>query len=244
MLLKNRIKWLLIEVLGYGRFLVAVFHFRYTRERLARGRSEFASLARLIKPGHVVIDIGANIGYTTAVFSDAPSKVVYAFEPDPDNFRCLARTLRGRNNVVLIQGGVGASDCSGVLRSVVSGGVKQHALSRVEVCNDTQATSVSIHSVDSFRRNIDGVIGLVKIDVEGFEVEVLRGMTATVARDRPALYVEVCGEKALKAYGDFASQYGYSIYRWDGRRFSPIDGLPCSGNYLFAARSSWRSARP
>jgi FkbM family methyltransferase len=154
-----------------------------------------------IRPGMRVLDIGAHIGYFTLLAARAvgQSGSVYAFEPDPANFRFLSHNaaLNGVEDVVTAvpQAVAGTSGVrpffSNRKNSVMSsfwGGGKHDGALRVE-CT----------TVDDFvgPERID----VVKLDVEGAEVDALRGMrrTLTEAR-RPVLIVE-CNPTALATAG-------------------------------------------
>lgn len=233
---RNAAKRALVRVFGYHHFLVIVFYYRYISALLRGDRSEIGWLRKVIRPNQLVFDVGANIGYTAALFANVASRGVYAFEPDADNFACLTRTLKRRKNVSAVRCGIGAQDGSAELQSVFADGVKQHALSRLRparTAGDNRESAIPLRSIDTLRRELGSAIGFIKIDVEGFEVEVLRGMAETVAQDAPTLYVELCGEAALREYTALAAKYDYVVYSWTRGTFSRIDALIANGNYLF-----------
>lgn len=143
----------------------------------------------LFRGGHV-LDVGANIGYTAAVFARAiePRFKVFAFEPDRENFQRLERALQQRglaNRVEAIQTAVGASEGTvGLWRDY-----RHHAGHRVTTEAFRSARKVSANdtvplvSLDHFvrERGIGSAVRFVKIDVEGYEPPVCDGMVATVA---------------------------------------------------------------
>lgn len=137
----------------------------------------FARLVRtspdLFAGGHIV-DVGANIGYTTAVFARAvrPPFRVFAFEPEEENFARLQRNVRrlGLRNVELVRSAAGDRD--GVAQLWINENHPgDHKIGRGNV-------DVPITTLDSFAAtHIDGPIAFVKIDVQGFEPAVLAGMS-------------------------------------------------------------------
>jgi FkbM family methyltransferase len=143
----------------------------------------------LFRGGHV-LDVGANIGYTAAVFARAiePGFKVFAFEPDRENFQRLERALQQRglaDRVEAIQTAVGASEGTvGLWRDY-----RHHAGHRVTTAAFQSARKVSasdtvpLVSLDHFvrERRIASAVRFVKIDVEGYEPPVCDGMAATVA---------------------------------------------------------------
>jgi len=149
------------------------------------------SIMSAVRPGDVVVDVGAHIGlYTIAIASRLGSDgQIYAFEPDPYNLQLLRRHVE--------LNGVGArasvfpyavSDRDGLL-SFVGG---RHSQSHAELAPSESSTQVPTVTLDATfpSERVD----LLKIDVEGFEVHVLRGATNLLgdARRGPrTIFIEV-----------------------------------------------------
>lgn len=137
--------------------------------------------------GGNILDIGANIGYTAAVLArvaESGSKV-YAFEPEPFNFRILQQTalqLEFGGKIVPKQVAVGAED--GTVGLWIND--RHHADHRVATEQFRSAhpgskeVSVSLVSIDSFLKSKPGHVSFVKIDVQGYELAVCRGMQDTL----------------------------------------------------------------
>lgn len=177
---------------GLGRTLFTSSYFLYKRYL----EDPFAAVARrhpdLFRGGDI-LDIGANIGYTAALFAqaaDAEAKV-YAFEPEPFNFRLLQSSIRSRKlqaKVVAVQSAVG--DRSGETELWLN--EHHHADHRIATdslrANHQRAqeryVTIPITSVDEFvAQSVGGrPICLIKIDVQGYEFAVCRGMAATLAQ--------------------------------------------------------------
>ena len=140
--------------------------------------------------GGDVLDIGANIGYTTCVFAAAvksPAKV-YAFEPDQASFAQLSEVVRRKHlarSVEIFNAAIGSAD--GTLEfwhndehsadhRVVTAEFKS-ALDRSKI------TTVSVTSVDNFvaLRALENIC-FVKIDVQGYELAVCEGMKQTLEK--------------------------------------------------------------
>ena len=145
-----------------------------------------------VKSDDVVLDVGANFGYYSVLFSElARDGVVHAFEPNPKCYDVLLRNTLLRKNVVLHKKAV--SDSIGRTwffnhRGYGAGGLmpREHMRSRFHV--DT----VTIDSFDF------GRVDWVKIDVEGYEGEVLEGMRDTIDRNpQIRLIVEFKPERGL-----------------------------------------------
>jgi FkbM family methyltransferase len=150
-----------------------------------------ALLQKLIGPGMVVYDIGAHIGVHTlymAKLLNGRGKV-YAFEPWPENYTCLASNLRHNgllnSTVIPVREAVAASDGVAYLASGSSDG--RHHLRVEGERADVVAASVSL---DSFVRNGHPAPAVVKIDVEGMEAGVIEGGQELLLRAKPVLIIE------------------------------------------------------
>ena len=158
------------------------------------------ALKRLIRPGEVVVDVGANIGYFTAHMARlvGAAGTVHAFEPEPQNFELLTANMAGNRltNVVLHQVALGAQAGTAVLhRSDFSGGM--HRLYE-SVCCSGPAVEVPLLRLDALLQ--PGQVSLIKIDVEGFEPYVLAGAQSLI-RNQPAMRIisEYCPASMLEA---------------------------------------------
>ena len=140
---------------------------------------------KLVKKGMVVIDIGANIGYYTLLLSNLVGNEgkVFAFEPDPYNYNLLCKNIKvnGCRNVIPVQKAVfGKSGKTELFldKSNLGG----HSLSEANVDKRASIT-VEATSLDDYFKNTDYKIDIVKMDVQGSEMEVLKGMTNMLNRN-------------------------------------------------------------
>ena len=136
-------------------------------------------LQEIIEPGMVVIDAGAHVGYFTllAARQVGPHGKVYAFEPNPANYRLLRQNIEfnGYDNIVATQKAVSKS--GGVAQLVLSSRDNgTHSLYSQGLPN-AEKISVDMISLDEFLAD-EGwpKVDLVKMDVEGAELDVLEGM--------------------------------------------------------------------
>jgi FkbM family methyltransferase len=151
---------------------------RWVASRMQRGGYEVrydAEFAKCLRMGDCVWDIGANVGHYARLFSQrvGPSGVVCAFEPSKKNFSRLMEGCSAIGNVKMFAVGIGSSD--GKL-AFLQGEDDLGATSRVSESGIGDDV-VEIRSGDSLVS--EGVVSVphaIKIDVEGFEGEVLRGM--------------------------------------------------------------------
>lgn len=139
----------------------------------------------------VVVDVGAHVGNHTLWFTAVCGRNVIAIEPNPESVLQLNSHLRMNrmwDRTEIYQVALGAEDGQG---SYVPGPAGNTGMGRVEIGEG----GVSVTTLDSVMEaarlyNPDRRVALIKIDVEGSAVDVLRGAAETLERDRPLLYVE------------------------------------------------------
>ncbi|HBB68204.1 MAG: hypothetical protein A2X28_11350 [Elusimicrobia bacterium GWA2_56_46] len=147
---------------------------------------EYSVYARFIRPGMTVLDIGANIGFFTLLFSRLAGETgrVIAFEPDPDNFRLLRKTLdaNNRKNVECEQKAVSEGD--GAEKLFLS---EEHRGDHRIFDSGDDRKSININTI-----SVDGKLGpqgradFIKMDIQGAEFRALAGMERTI-RNSPGL---------------------------------------------------------
>jgi FkbM family methyltransferase len=184
------------------------------------------AFARLLKPGDVFYDIGANVGFFTVIGARlvGPGGRVYAFEPVPENAALVRHNaeMNGFMHVTVIEKAVSRQTGEGELfLARYSGG---SALSSVDTPPPDLKEVISIEMV-----SIDDVIeqqaieppAVVKIDVEGAEVEVLEGMARTLRDFEPVVVYEIDDEdegafnRKRVECAAFLRARGYKITRLD-----------------------------
>lgn len=147
----------------------------------------------LVKPAHTVLDIGANIGCTSILFGDRVQRVI-SFEPSPSTFRLLQTNVQaaGLSNVTMHNVGLGRS--AGRCELTFSSDNRSGGF----VSNKTQASaghqveSIEIARGDDFLRQAGiGMVDFIKIDVEGFERDVIEGLRETLEACRPSVALEL-----------------------------------------------------
>ena len=184
-------------------------------------------LSEVVVPGDWVIDVGANVGFYTWRLAElvGPEGRVLAFEPIPETFVLLANNLEScsHSNVTLFNAAV--SEITGMAgmsipKSSDTGQrnyYEAHLTSRNE--SELQVLTVSLDAIQ-----ISQPVRLIKIDAEGHELAVLKGMRKTLLRDRPVLIVETpnaevtdfCGSLAYIAV-TFANSPNVVFHRDDKR---------------------------
>lgn len=134
-----------------------------------------------------VIDVGAYVGDSAVLFSQLTKGKVYCFEPVKDNYNKLLKTIEmnALANVLPVHKGLGAK------KETLFIDVDDSASSYMrKTAPGMEATEVT--TLDSFvtESNIDRV-GLIKVDIEGFEQYFLQGAINTIRRDKPVLLLSI-----------------------------------------------------
>lgn len=172
-----------------GERLFTASYFLYKRYL----EDPFAGLAKshpAIFRGGDILDIGANIGYTASLFAAASdhNARVYAFEPEPFNFRLLETTIQThgiKGKVTPVHSAVGEQ------RGEIKLWINDHHHADHRIATETMQAknprdgylTVPITSIDEFlvSQGHGKPICLIKIDVQGYELAVCRGMARTIA---------------------------------------------------------------
>ena len=217
-----------VNVIGTTVFANSIKEHGYTRaQRLARRssllRDELPSMlnvAAVFSAGDTFVDVGANVGMWCCTMARLrrlhPRTAIWAFEANPDTHSRLVRSVEGLDINVA---NVAISDSAGELKFVE--GAVSHVFTTLE--NASAATlsgrtpvSVSSRRLDSFAIQGDGII--IKIDVEGQELEVLEGAKEFFDKRRvKAVFID--GYKNAGVL-DFLRQYGFRLF--DGRSLRAV----------------------
>lgn len=161
------------------------------RGRFFTDEQEYEMLDDWLGPGDWALDVGANIGHYTARMSAlvGPNGRVIAFEPVPETFELLAANvaLQPNRNVSLIN--AAASDSTGVVGMQIpkfDTGLDNYYMAHLS--DDGGDVNIMTMPVDGL--DLPHTVKFVKIDAEGHELPVLKGMRALLERDRPVIVLE------------------------------------------------------
>ena len=178
---------------------------------------EMLFLTHLLRPDDLFVDIGANVGGYTILASAVAGARSIAFEPVPATYKELLRNIRVNGIEDLAEGRqLGLGDSEQTLSMTADRGGLNHIV----------ATQWDGATVEVAVRRLDDVIGqtncrLMKLDAEGFEMNILRGATKTLANPHlAALIVELNGSGERYGYSDASvhqeiTRQGFMPYRYD-----------------------------
>jgi FkbM family methyltransferase len=191
-----------------------------------------ALLEAQVQPGMVVADIGANVGLYTYLLARCVGEqgLVYAFEPNPPLFASLETNCRtnGVANVRLHNVALGLQDDTLTLTPARFNSGDSR-LSRREAAATTGGISVPVRPLDAL---LEGrPLDFVKIDVQGWELEVFKGMHGQLAGSRPLRIYFEFWPAGLRAAGSepaellaFLRQRGFRLYRAENHTLTPLTG--------------------
>ena len=169
--------------------------------------------------GGIWVDCGANVGNHTMVFATAcEADVVLAFEPVPWNHETLLANTAHLPNVIAPRLGVGAGPQLCEILPTAQNRNSQFALR--ESANKPNTIVVSLDAVVPWKG-----VRMLKVDVEGMELDVLKGARSIIMASRPEIFVEVWVRSELDNVAELLRPFGYIL----------IERSNCAPTYHFSA---------
>jgi FkbM family methyltransferase len=229
--------------------LAARYNYNKALGRLER---EMSILEEIVPRTRRCVDVGANVGLYTYRFAQL-FKEVESFEPIPRCAKIIAasriRNVHLHNHALSNRAGRATLNIPG------TGGPEATALASLSnQFPDAAALEVELRTLDSFRF---GEVDLIKIDVEGHELEVLQGALETIKRESPTVLVEVeqrhHADRSIQSIFQFILDLGYiGSFYWSGRMnpltsfsvaqhqqpFDPLDRGEYVNNFIFRPTGS------
>lgn len=179
-----------------------------------------------------IVDAGAYIGDSALILAPLTDRRVYAFEPVPDNYALLQKTieLNGLENVETCPYALGEKETELTIAVNDSGAASTFFVNEAIPCE--KKITVPVRRLDDVVREKGLTVGLIKADVEGAESLLLRGAGETLRTQRPALLISI--------YHNAADYFGIKPwlesldlgYRFKIRR--PVDGEVMTETVLIA----------
>ena len=203
--------------------------------RFDESRWPLSRVARLlIKPGDRVVDAGANIGYVTAMLARwvGSAGQVFSFEPVPETYDLLRHNITSLRlaQVKLFNCALSAEDGEAVMSvPLYEAGYENPYEARIvggggPAAKDGRRVSVAVRQLDSALKDVGEPITFLKIDVEGHELELLRGANTLIEKWHPAMVIEI-GEDPVRARETavLLKKKGYSVFRWVEEKLRPVE---------------------
>jgi FkbM family methyltransferase len=178
-------------------------------------------IKKIIKPGDVIFDIGANIGQYSVFMSKclADSGIIYAIEPYKKNIQLIEKNIATNkvSNVSVHQ--IAIAEVSGPTILRVYSDYAYNSLLLIDRKKLLREEMVEGQTLDDFvEKNRITRIDLIKIDIEGFELSAFKGAVKTLKKLKPAIITEI-QPLNMKALGigrqdilDYLSALGYNAF--------------------------------
>lgn len=136
--------------------------------------------------GKDFVDCGAYVGDSAFYMLKYRPRKIYAFEPSPVNYELLLKTiqLNGLQEVVPLRKGLGEKSSAAAIYLNKAG-------SRIALDSDLPSATqpIEITTLDEECRGMN--VGVIKMDIEGFEYNAVKGALETIRRDRPVLLISI-----------------------------------------------------
>ena len=181
-------------------------------------------ISTLVEPGDLVLDVGANIGNHTVFFAGPMGCTVESYEALPVLLPSLTGNVMDNfldERVEIIPSAVGASSGRLGIRSWDPQNVGSTSL---EIRDDGP---IAMTTLDAKSRTVP--VRLIKIDVEGMELDVLAGARATIGRDRPILVIEARDEEMDRRLRNWLADHDYVVLGVFNATPTLV-AMPASGN--------------
>lgn len=194
-----------------------------------------AAVRRLLAPSGTFVDVGAHVGLLAMVAAQAagPAGRVIAIDPQVENIERIERNaaLNGFRNVTTMQ-----IACGSTAGTVALHRQRPTDRSRLSLVAHEPSATAETFEVPLVRLDaaVTGPIDVLKIDVEGFELEVLRGCGERL-RDVRAMIAELLPGADHRATLDLLTNYGFELRDVRGALYTSVDALP--ENNLLATRA-------
>lgn len=218
---------------GLYRGCFPLYRVLYALYKRLSDREKIGLITGHVKPGMSVLDIGANIGFYTLLLSRCVgnSGTVYAFEPEEANFNRLRRSTKHLTNLRLVKAACGETSGAALLYRSRELNVDHHLYEGDEA---REKIAVPMVSVDEYLKNEEGGIGFAKIDVQGYDCHVFKGMKETLSRSAEAMIIGELWPFGLKQAGSSAVEYLSELSR-SGFVVEILPGEPPGGVSAYAA---------
>ena len=179
--------------------------------------------SKYVKPGMIVYDVGANVGFYTLLSSLLVNEMgkVYSFEPLPLNISTLKKhiELNKLRNVIVTEKAV-----SNKVSTVKFNFGDNRSAGFISKDGQIEVDTISI---DEFIRQDNPQPDLMKIDIEGAEYEALIGAKELLRRKKPVIFLATHSDKLREKCLKLLAEFGYTISTVDKKPIDETDEFVC-----------------
>jgi len=199
--MKNKLRAFITNTLGY---------WFYKTKHLPIGTDIFIDLKNKVTiPLHTLFDVGANMGQTSLDYATHfPNSTIYAFEPIASTYKKLCENVKHLPQVKPIQIAIGNTQESIEINLLPESNAQQNSLNNKSQDNGPKEI-VQVNTIDNLMSELNvSEIDLLKIDTEGFEMNVLNGAQSAFQNNKiKMIYIEVGFAKANTHNTNFLAIY-------------------------------------
>jgi FkbM family methyltransferase len=177
---------------------------------------------QVVKPGDLVIEVGANIGAHSVDLARlvGPDGELHAFEPQRIAFQTLCANLALNQSANVRARPIALGSRPGTAQVPTLDPNAPHNFGAASLLDASTGETVSLQTLDSLDLPS---CSFVKIDVEGMEIAVLEGARETIATYRPLLYVENDRDETSAALVGLMQSLGYVLHWHVTPLFNPLN---------------------
>jgi FkbM family methyltransferase len=186
--------------------LKPIYKFLYFNYKNFQDKNEIEILNKYISKDDIVLDIGANIGFYSVLISKwvGCNGMVYSFEPDKLNYTYLKDTCKSKSNIFLNNKAVGSLNGKLILYQSNEINV-DHRTYKPD--NFSISYEVDVVSIDNYFANNFDKINFIKMDIQGYEFEAIKGMRNLLEKNKEIKLLTEFWPYGLKQSGSSAIQY-------------------------------------
>ena len=219
--------------LGNFLFRHAYFLYRplYSAFKQKQDAFEISLLRQFVKPGDIILDIGANIGFYAKLLSGLAGKngTVHCFEPDEINFNRLQAACGKISNIILNEKAAGPRTEKIKIYTSPTLNVDHRTYKPDHYENEIEIDAVSID--DYLEKRAKGLkVNVVKMDIQGFENQALLGMRKTLELNSHMVMLSEFWPYGLKKAGTTPSIYyeylksmGFTVLLIENNKLTELD---------------------
>lgn len=165
------------------RFEISVFYYKH-------GLDTFSSQTLAKMKNLDIVDAGRFIGDSALIFQDFTDKNIYSFEATSHNYNLMLQTLKlnNANRIVPVKKGLGSEQTK---MTISVFGPASSLITDYTCYGSTQSEEIELITLDSYVKEHNLKIGLIKVDIEGFEMEFLKGAKETICSQKPAMILSI-----------------------------------------------------
>ena len=175
------------ECFAYKQYLLPIRHFEPSVFYYKHDIDKIKNI-NFIKDKNI-IDVGGYIGDSAIVLKDYTDKKIYSFEPTNHNYNLMLKTIELNNQqerIIPVKRALGSKEESLEINLQDSGS----SINRIIAENPAKEV-INVTTLDKFVKENNIKIGLIKVDIEGFEQEFIKGAVNTIKEQKPVLLLSI-----------------------------------------------------